>query len=977
MKKFTIVVLSIVFGVAIFSQNQSVLNSILKKKQLKTTLTEQIYSPDFASISSSINQESFNLALDDYGNPPDWGNISHFGGAGAGYGRDIIANELGHIYVCGSFCGTITIGNESWTCVGNRDAFVAKFSSEGNLIWLKTLTAAVGETVDAYGINFDQEGNILITGYHTGTVSAGGRILNSKGGMTLYFAKYNTQGDLLMALNHENSGYDEIGLRILTDPDNNIYILGSSDGTVSFRNSTVLLKFMIATNEFGAFYYNQNFCDVVYHDQHLYFVGTVNSPDWIGDFYVEPLTTNDVFIAVSDLYFNFEMVTQATHGSNTFGNSYGIAIAVDNNGSILITGYFDGNIYFDPYFLNVDSNFAAKFDNHGNCLWLSRFDNYTTFPSSKDISCIDDNVYVTGSKTIGVYSLINGTLLDDNRYSGLFNKSYLLNDTLFVTGSSYNEKIIIASINHQLSEVWNNCINSTVARSYVINAQVDQFGNVYSFNNTNNPIIYKNIELQKGLFLTKENNNGDLLWLKNFPDHEDGPGIGNRIICDTTNEFVFITGNFSKTLIIPDQDTLIAGEDQSIFIIKYNFNGDFQWATQINCVSVSLCLATTQTGGVWISANFSQQVTIGNFTLFASGYSDWFVAKFTPDGICEWAERIGGSDLEEYESLIATDKFDNVYFTGEVPAEDVTIGNTPFPIHDGDGNILFAKFDESGNLLWVKSLAGSTIEMGDWNCWPTGIETDNEGYVYMKGWHGDSTFFDNIMLRNPYYDYGKFIAKFDQNGNTLWAKSITETHYGLDYNQMSVDNKGNVYLGFQVTDTLYFENFFMYPCANKYDMLTAKYNTSGVLEWAKFIIGTQATYCWMSSVTATGEDQVFCSGFFSNELNFANTKITAGNHHGFVAAIGSSTGISNPEGYASQNLFDIFPNPANDFINLTINTKDAFNISIIDNLGKSLMNEENIISDNMLMDISSFPANVYYVVVETKTGTEIRKLIVK
>lgn len=975
MKKITIVVVVLFYGVVIFAQNQSVINSILEKKQYKTILTEQIQNPDFELVSSPINQEFVKSAMDDYGNSPAWTSISQFGGSGAGYGRGIVVDNMGNIYVCGTFSGTIKIGNETWKSVGYRDAFIAKFTNAGTYEWLETLTASEGEVATAFGINFDQDGNILITGYHTGSISLKDRVINSKSELNLFFAKFSIQGDLLMAQNHGNAGFYEIGLVIDTDQNNNIYILGSSDGNVSFRNKTVILKYDSGGNELWSYYHDQNFCDMKIQGQSINFVGTVDSPDYIGDFYVAPLIYNDIFIAKSNLDLSFEWVKLATHGENTSGDCYATSLFVDYQGNIVITGNFRGNIFFDGYFLYGYSNFVSKFNSLGNCAWLTVFDDQNA-NTSKDIFCNNNYVIVCSSLTLAIYSLNFGTFYNEKLSDGSFYGIYGNEENVFTTGM-LDEKIFISKINYQLVEDWNITLDSDAARSYLINQRSDQYGNLYSFNSTNNSIIFKNTEVNKGLFLTKQNSSGDMIWLKHFPNIVITPGYGGYLSCDTVNKFVYITGVFNEPLAIPGQTTLIPVEGGSIFLIKYSFDGDFQWALQEDFFSTDLCLSASNSGSLSVSGTFSGQINIGNTTLTSAGENDLFVAMYHPNGSSHWAKRIGGSGSPDYEGVIATDAFNNVYFAGEFTSENVTVENYIIPLFEGDGNIVFVKFDQSGNQLWAKPLAGSSIEYGDWNCWPTGIETDNEGNVYMKGWHGDSTFFDNIMIRSPYHDFSKFIAKFDQNGNTQWVKSITETHYGFDYNQMSVDNKGNIYIGLQVVDTLFFENFFIYPCNSRRDLLTAKYNTSGVLDWVKFCVGTQATNCWISSVTATDEDHVYSSGYFSNELNFSSTKITAGNNHGFVAAIGSSSGINNPEDYSSQHLFEIFPNPARDLVQIKIITKEIYTLLVIDNTGKTLIRVENRNTNNATIDLTSFVSDIYYVVLETKTGTEIRKLVVE
>ena len=143
------------------------------------------------------------------------------------------------------------------------------------------------------------------------------------------------------------------------------------------------------------------------------------------------------------------------------------------------------------------------------------------------------------------------------------------------------------------------------------------------------------------------------------------------------------------------------------------------------------------------------------------------------------AIQAGGEDTE-YIGLVSCDGNDNIYFTGEFYSENVSFNNAQTTMEEGDGNIILAKLSPDGLVQWVTSKAGSTIPLyGDYYSWPTGIKTNAQGYTYIKGWHGDSTYFDDIMLRSPYNNFSYFIAKFDPNGNTIWANSITEHQYGI------------------------------------------------------------------------------------------------------------------------------------------------------------------------------------------------------
>ncbi|MBA7549024.1 hypothetical protein ES705_41493 [subsurface metagenome] len=171
-----------------------------------------------------------------------------------------------------------------------------------------------------------------------------------------------------------------------------------------------------------------------------------------------------------------------------------------------------------------------------------------------------------------------------------------------------------------------------------------------------------------------------------------------------------------------------------------------------------------------MSGIFRDIITIGTTQLISDGERDGFVAKYDAGGNFLWAIRAGGESIE-YMAITSTDSSNNIYLSGEFISVNVTVDDTEITMEEGDGNIIFAKLDSVGNVQWVTSHAGSTIEGGDWGCWPTGIKTDAEGYTYMKGWHGDSTCFDDICLASPYgLGYSYFIAKFEPDGVSCIVK---------------------------------------------------------------------------------------------------------------------------------------------------------------------------------------------------------------
>ena len=149
--------------------------------------------------------------------------------------------------------------------------------------------------------------------------------------------------------------------------------------------------------------------------------------------------------------------------------------------------------------------------------------------------------------------------------------------------------------------------------------------------------------------------------------------------------------------------------------------------------------------------------------------SDVFAQTF------QWVSRIGGPSFDpsphipdELINDIATDAQGNVYACGRVRNNSDINGQSIDAV--GGNDILLAKFDCSGNLIWSK-VAGN-IDDGD-----NGISLalDGLGHIYLTGeiLGGSSlypiNFFDSIINNIPGV-HGMFLAKLDTSGNLIWGK---------------------------------------------------------------------------------------------------------------------------------------------------------------------------------------------------------------
>ena len=166
-------------------------------------------------------------------------------GTDSGYG--ISTDTLGNVFVSGHSPGTLTLYNQGFsgsafttlTNLGSLDAFVAKYSSAGAVLWVAKIAGTITEYVQA--IATDTSDNVFVTGYYDSALtlynSSGISILTlpSTGGVyECYLAKYSSAGAVLWAA--RVTGGTVVGNAVATDTSGNVYLTGSHTGALTVYN---------------------------------------------------------------------------------------------------------------------------------------------------------------------------------------------------------------------------------------------------------------------------------------------------------------------------------------------------------------------------------------------------------------------------------------------------------------------------------------------------------------------------------------------------------------------------------------------------------------------------------------------------------------------------------------------------------------------------------------------------------------------
>lgn len=160
-------------------------------------------------------------------------------------GHALSIDNANNIYIAGIFSGGVVDFDPSTTATANLNtatgsAFIAKYNSSGAYQWAKN----IGGSGNIYPLSssVDGSGNFYITGYFADTCDfdPSGTTTNllSPNGISVFFAKYSTAGNIVWANAISNTGSYQMGECIFTDASGNVYLSGQFDWTADFDPSS-------------------------------------------------------------------------------------------------------------------------------------------------------------------------------------------------------------------------------------------------------------------------------------------------------------------------------------------------------------------------------------------------------------------------------------------------------------------------------------------------------------------------------------------------------------------------------------------------------------------------------------------------------------------------------------------------------------------------------------------------------------------
>ena len=337
-------------------------------------------------------------------------------------------------------------------------------------------------------------------------------------------------------------------------------------------------------------------------------------------------------------------------------------------------------------------------------------------------------------------------------------------------------------------------------------------------------------------------------------------------------------------------------------VVKYDAAGNLIWAngTQ-NGTAGPIDIAADDAGNLYLYGfNQSSSVTIGTVVLTNadSTQTDLFIAKYSPSGNVLWAKNIG--DVApgwlsgfSYSGGIVTHE-GAIFITAPYFDSVASIGSFVLTNTDPSGNtadLFISKMDGSGNVLWVKAFGGNATDISE------DIAITPLGNIYITGsFYSSELSFGATSLSCSPPSSDIFVAKFDNSGNPIWAKSSAGG--GAAVSAVATDLQDNAFIVGSYYGSFSLGSINIAAPAST-AAFVAKYLSDGSVDWVKNINGNTELAGYDVAVDAC--ENVWMSGGCGYDMDTISNSIDIDGHVISVPAAGTDPmfviGLTNSGGY--------------------------------------------------------------------------------
>ncbi len=352
-------------------------------------------------------------------------------------------------------------------------------------------------------------------------------------------------------------------------------------------------------------------------------------------------------------------------------------------------------------------------------------------------------------------------------------------------------------------------------------------------------------------------------------------GIGNEVANSVAVDEagnVYLTGNLAGMGNF--SGTIYQGKGvYDVVIVKYDAAGNLVWLkTAGGDENDQGNVIRYFNGYLYVGGYFTDTAWFENTLLLGKGEADAFVAKYDLSGNLIWVKSGGGSNFD-YVSSLDLDAQGNIYAAGSYES-NMLFDTTHLTTPNLFTESFFCKYNNNGQLQWAKSTQGNNANL------ISGLAHDRQNSFYVTGFFGSNFSMGNATVSSNSPSYDIFLARLDNDGNIKWLNTAG-SNYEDAGNAVTVDGEGNpIMTGYFAGIASFGTNQVTYYDYN--DVFVAKYDSAGNNLWVRAGKGLQLDVGY--GVTTDASNNVFATGVFQVSTTFSGHTITGADRDIFIVS---------------------------------------------------------------------------------------------
>ena len=470
---------------------------------------------------------------------------------------------------------------------------------------------------------------------------------------------------------------------------------------------------------------------------------------------------------------------------------------------------------------------------------------------------------------------------------------------------------------------------------------------------------------QKDVLVIKTDINGDTIWTRTFGGFYNEEAF--NVINTTDGNYVVVgyTTSYSN----------YSNDSANFFVLKIAPNGNLIWSRSFGGPSMDIAKNVIETSN-------HNYLVIESTNSLGAGCKDVYLLNLSSSGNYLWSRSLGSSGCEYAtnaielgdKGFIISGKTSSFSFGGYVPfvlrtdsigsflwvktydipgsyspknitSNDIIrgytndllfVGSKGLGISVGDAQHYIIDIDSLGNLNWAKSYL-----MNSGNSEAASIDKTNSGGFIVGGWMGN---------------YAPALLKVDAIGQRLWSwvydSPIPPYYSGKGFKTLTTSDGGYITTGMRYTtgDTIAFlfktDVNGIYSCT--YNAPTS--NASGI-------------------ITVNISSQTFTTNLTNLSLiNTCETHYAPYNYLTYCSIVGLQ------EAY-TEDIFDVFPNPFYDILNINTNNNKLSEITLYDITTRKIIQQK--FTNHISLNTDLLKNGIYIYEIKNESNVIIRRKAIK